>query len=216
LFVFAALKKKRNEISTSDFDYFEELHQGDFGVVFKVRKKTTKSWYALKILSKQDLLEDAQGGSDLGLEVKVLAAMRHPFITHVDYSFQNSQFTFIVMELAGGVTLQSIPKLLNCAVFTEPQVRFYVAEIVEALHYLHSIGLIYRDLQPANVLIDSTGHVKLADLCGMIDISGNAICPNTGKQKVVNAGNLDNVLPVYNARHFDKPRRRRSFLGTAG
>jgi serine/threonine protein kinase len=205
------MREMDNKVKTSDFDYFEALDQGHFGVVFKVRKKTTRKLYAMKILSKHDLLQDAQDGGDLDLEVKVLAAMRHPFIIHMDYSFQNDQFAFIVMELAVGVTLQSIPDLLKCEVLTESQVRFYVAEIVEALHYLHGIDLIYRDLQPVNVLIDMAGHVKLADLCGMPDVSGNS-----GKQRMVNFGKLGSVMPVYKARHLDEPSKRRCYLGTRG
>lgn len=47
--------------------------------------------------------------------------------------------------------------------FTEEDVKFYLAELALALHHLHSLGIIYRDLKPENILLDSDGHIALTD-----------------------------------------------------
>jgi serine/threonine protein kinase len=217
MYTFAALKKKYNKVRPNDFEYFEALGQGGFGVVFKVRKVSTGMMYALKIVPKGHLLRSADTIVDL--EVKILAAVRHPFIISMDYSFQSPQFAFIAMELAEGGTLWSVLKMLQANALSESQVRFYVAEIVEALHYLHGIGLIYRDLKPDNVLISSSGHVKLADLGGVSDTSGTVIhssekMDDQDKNKMLNAYSCGAAEPVYKAEHFTVPQRRRSFMGT--
>jgi serine/threonine protein kinase len=207
------LKKTYNKVKPNDFEYMEKLGQGSFGVVFKARKISTRAWYAMKILVKSDLLESS--GESVDLEVKTLTAVRHPFIISMDYSFQSPQFAFIAMELAEGGTLQSVPSLLRTATLTEAQIRFYVAEIVEALHYLHGIGLIYRDLKPDNVLICLAGHVKLADLGGVTDACGTVAYSNDEeKKKMLHAYSCFTKKPVYKAEHLEQPLRQKSYLGS--
>jgi serum/glucocorticoid-regulated kinase 2 len=53
--------------------------------------------------------------------------------------------------------------LTKCEIFTETNARFFIAEVILAIEYIHSKDIIYRDLKPENILIDSEGHVKLAD-----------------------------------------------------
>jgi serine/threonine protein kinase len=182
--------------------------------VYKVQKKSTKILYALKILCKQDLLESVKDASEVDLEVKMLAAVHHPFIVSMDYSFQTYEHAFIAMELAQGGTLYSVAGMLRADVLSELQMRFYIAEIVEALHYLHGIGLIYRDLKPDNVLIDLNGHVKLADLGGVTDTGGGVIRSDGAPRELGPAYHCESVAPVYKVEHLDKPRKRKSFLGT--
>lgn len=57
----------------------------------------------------------------------------------------------------------------------EDRVVFYIAEIILALSYLHQLGIMYRDVKPSNILIDSDGHIKLADLGGVMDVEGRTL-----------------------------------------
>jgi serine/threonine protein kinase len=203
----------------NDFDYFEVLGKGSFGVVIKCRKRSTAMMYAMKIVGKQKLLEDyADDTSLVTIEVKTLAAVRHPFIIGMDYSFQNATAAFIVMELAEGGTLQSITNYFRDNVLKERHIRFYIAEIAEALHYLHGLGLVYRDLKPANVLLGLDGHVKLADLGGVSDTRADVIRADDDEQGdgALNVYAYSRAKHVYNAENLSNPVRRRSVLGTRG
>lgn len=77
------------------------------------------------------------------------------------YSFQTKNLVCFVMEYVGGGDL--FFHLEKCSKFDENRTRFYAAELVLALNYLHYKNIIYRDLKIENILLDSKGHVKLAD-----------------------------------------------------
>jgi serine/threonine protein kinase len=107
-------------------------------------------------------------------EREILATASHPFITTLYYSFQSQSRLYFIMDFcAGGEfyrTIQSQPD--SC--LTEDQMRFYSAEVLLALEYLHALGFIYRDLKPENILLHSDGHVRLADF-DLSKTSGKAI-----------------------------------------
>ena len=111
-------------------------------------------------------------------EKQILSSIRHPFIVnlyvplpallHLAYSlhfryrsFQDEKYLFMIMEYVIGGELFS--HLRRAGRFNNEVTRFYAAEIVLALEYLHSLNIIYRDLKPENLLIDSQGHIKITD-----------------------------------------------------
>ena len=63
-----------------------------------------------------------------------------------------------------GGSLTEVSRFFPRGLIPERCIKFYIAQISEALHYLHSLGLVYRDLKPANILLDMDGNVKLVDL----------------------------------------------------
>lgn len=210
-------------VKTTDFDYFETLGKGSFGIVMRCRKKSTKQFYAMKIIAKTELLHACRHDlHSVDVEVRALASLRHPFIIGMDYSFQNSQYAFIVMELAEGGTLASVLKCFRKQVLTEPHIRFYVAEIAEALHYLHGLGILYQDLKLANVLIHTDGHVKLADLGGVVDLGGDVISTNKNSegqitsQSPLAAWAEPSLAATFKSSHLSNPRRNHSVYGTRG
>jgi serine/threonine protein kinase len=90
-------------VREKDFEYFHKLGEGGFGVVIQCRKKSTQKVYAMKVQKKVELLGSYRDDvKRIDLEVRALAVIRHPFITSMDYSFQNENFVMIVMELASG------------------------------------------------------------------------------------------------------------------
>jgi len=87
--------------------------------------------------------------------------MTHPFIVHLYKTFRNETELFIVMEcLSGGEMYKHLKKYGR---FTLPMVKFYSAEIITAMDYLHKKNIVYRDLKPENVVIGDGGHAIMTD-----------------------------------------------------
>ncbi len=116
--------------------------------------------FAMKILKKTHLLKRGQI-ERTRTERKVLSVVDHPFIMKLHFAFQTDSKLFLVLDYcAGGELFFHLSRYQR---FPERWTRFYAAELLLALAHLHSKGIIYRDLKPENVLLDSEGHVKLGD-----------------------------------------------------
>ena len=85
----------------------------------------------------------------------------HPFIMKLQFSFQDEAHLYLIMEFINGGEL--FYHLKKDKKFDEDRAKFYAAELVLALEYLHTEGVVYRDVKPENILIDSEGHVRLTD-----------------------------------------------------
>uniref|UniRef100_A0A0N4ZD81 non-specific serine/threonine protein kinase n=1 Tax=Parastrongyloides trichosuri TaxID=131310 RepID=A0A0N4ZD81_PARTI len=159
-----SLNKKR-KIGLEDFDFLKVLGKGTFGKVILCREKMTGNLYAIKILKKEVIIEKDEVAHTL-TENRVLQRCKHPFLTELSYSFQTSDRLCFVMEFAiGGDLYYHLNKQVQIfrEGFSESRTRFYGAEIVLALGYLHENNIVYRDLKLENLLLDKDGHIKIAD-----------------------------------------------------
>uniref|UniRef100_A0A4W5QF33 non-specific serine/threonine protein kinase n=1 Tax=Hucho hucho TaxID=62062 RepID=A0A4W5QF33_9TELE len=147
-------------ITMSDFDYLKLLGKGTFGKVILVKEKATGMYYAMKILRKEVIIAKDEVAHTV-TESRVLQNTRHPFLTTLKYAFQTHDRLCFVMEYANGGEL--FFHLSRDRVFTEDRARFYGAEIVSALEYLHSRDVVYRDLKLENLMLDKDGHIKITD-----------------------------------------------------
>lgn len=147
-------------ITLDDFEYLKVLGKGTFGKVILCREKATSALYAIKVLKKEAIIEKDEVAHTL-TENRVLRTTSHPFLISLKYSFQTADRLCFVMEYVNGGEL--FFHLSRERVFTEDRARFYAAEILLALKYLHQQGIIYRDLKLENLLLDSDGHMKIAD-----------------------------------------------------
>lgn len=123
------------------------LGKGDVGRVYLVKQKGTDKTMAMKVLSKKEMLRRNKVKRVLA-EQEILSSANHPFIVSLYHSFQSQDHLYFVMEYClGGEffrALQSRPG--KC--LTEEGAKFYAAEVIAALEYLHLQGFIYRDLKP--------------------------------------------------------------------
>ncbi|XP_018494640.1 uncharacterized protein LOC100899606 [Galendromus occidentalis] len=147
--------------SLLDFHLLKVLGKGSFGKVFLVELRDVPIYFAMKCLKKDVVLEDDDVECTL-VERQVLSLGSHnPFICKLFCTFQTESHLFFVMEFLRGGDLMF--HVQNEGSFTEDRARFYGAEIVCALKFLHRRGIVYRDLKLDNVCLDGEGHIRLID-----------------------------------------------------
>ncbi|EDW97362.2 RAC serine/threonine-protein kinase [Drosophila yakuba] len=148
------------KVTLENFEFLKVLGKGTFGKVILCREKATAKLYAIKILKKEVIIQKDEVAHTL-TESRVLKSTNHPFLISLKYSFQtNDRLCFVMQYVNGG---ELFWHLSHERIFTEDRTRFYGAEIICALGYLHSQGIIYRDLKLENLLLDKDGHIKVAD-----------------------------------------------------
>jgi len=148
--------------SPDDFEKIKLIGKGDVGRVYLVRHKETGKLYAMKVLGKHEMLKRNKIKRAL-TEREILATADHPFIVTLYWCFQgNDNLYFVMKYCAGGEFFRMLMKQPNKCL-PEDSARFYAAEVLLALEYLHLKGFIYRDLKPENILIHETGHIMLTD-----------------------------------------------------
>ncbi|KAL3265410.1 hypothetical protein HHI36_009614 [Cryptolaemus montrouzieri] len=150
----------KKKVTLESFEFLKVLGKGTFGKVILCREKSTARLYAIKILKKEVIIQKDEV-AHTQTENRVLRSTNHPFLTSLKYSFQTNERLCFVMEYVNGGEL--FFHLSRERVFSEERTRFYGAEIISALAYLHSQGIIYRDLKLENLLLDKDGHIKITD-----------------------------------------------------
>ena len=137
----------------------ELIGGGSFGKIFKVKQKNTSKIYAMKVLNKSYLIQKKLLRYAI-TECNVLKNSDCPFILKLHYSFQTPENLYMILDYCpiGDLSYQ-----IQINLFEEDEAKFYIAELILAIEYLHKRDIIYRDLKPENILIDEDYHIKLAD-----------------------------------------------------
>ncbi|KAM0913830.1 hypothetical protein ACQ4PT_011904 [Festuca glaucescens] len=157
-----AIRTKEGSLGLSHFRLLKRLGCGDIGSVYLSELSGMKCYFAMKIMDKASLagrkkLLRAQ------TEREILQCLDHPFLPTLYTHFETDKFSCLVMEFCPGGDLHTLRQKQPGKFFPEQAAKFYVAEVLLALEYLHMLGIIYRDLKPENVLVREDGHIMLSD-----------------------------------------------------
>ncbi|XP_059662373.1 serine/threonine-protein kinase D6PKL2-like [Cornus florida] len=157
-----AVRAKDGVLGLGHFKLMKKLGCGDIGSVYLSELNGTKCYFAMKVMDKASLasrkkLLRAQ------TEREILQSLDHPFLPSLYTHFETEKFSCLVMEFCPGGDLHTLRQRQPGKRFSEQAVKFYVAEVLLALEYLHMLGVVYRDLKPENVLVREDGHIMLSD-----------------------------------------------------
>uniref|UniRef100_A0A8C2D7Q5 non-specific serine/threonine protein kinase n=1 Tax=Cyprinus carpio TaxID=7962 RepID=A0A8C2D7Q5_CYPCA len=152
---------KEMRLHRDDFEMLKVIGRGAFGEVAVVKMKHTERVYAMNILNKLEMLKRAETAC-FREERNVLVNGDCQWITTLHYAFQDDNYLYLVMDYyVGGDLLTLLSKFEDR--LPEDMSKFYVAEMVLAIHSIHQQRYVHRDIKPDNVLLDMNGHIRLAD-----------------------------------------------------
>uniref|UniRef100_A0A0D9W6I2 non-specific serine/threonine protein kinase n=1 Tax=Leersia perrieri TaxID=77586 RepID=A0A0D9W6I2_9ORYZ len=213
------------ELSLGDLKAVSMLGRGAKGVVFHVVPAaaaeaagedgmgvsliSSSSSMALKAVSREAARhkKTGSGGEDghrrIWFERDVLMSLRHPLLPSLRGVLATDAVVGFAIDRCGGGDLNSLRRRQTEKMFSDSVIRFYAAELVLALEYLHSIGVVYRDLKPENVLIQDSGHIMLVDF----DLSTRLPTPPPPEQDATAAADSTPPPPSSPSPNRAKPRR---------
>eukprot|EP01134_Creolimax_fragrantissima_P008408 CFRG8408T1 len=154
-------KKGENLFQKSDpdklYDVVDVCGKGTYGIVYKAIHRTTKKTWALKVMNLEDLDDD-----DIINELQIMKRIQHPNVVSMDDAYlQKRKITMAIDFCEGGSVLDIREELAQP--FPEMLIRYVFREVLVGLKYLHSLGIVHRDVKCGNILFNDEGGVKLAD-----------------------------------------------------
>ncbi|XP_024059286.1 serine/threonine-protein kinase MRCK beta isoform X2 [Terrapene carolina triunguis] len=179
---------KEMQLHRDDFEIIKVIGRGAFGEVAVVKMKSTERIYAMKILNKWEMLKRAETAC-FREERNVLVNGDCQWITTLHYAFQDENYLYLVMDYyVGGDLLTLLSKFEDK--LPEDMAKFYIAEMVLAIHSIHQLHYVHRDIKPDNVLLDMNGHIRLADFGSCLKMSEDGTV-----QSSVAVGTPDYISP---------------------
>eukprot|EP01119_Soliformovum_irregulare_P011526 TRINITY_DN2903_c0_g1_i1.p1 TRINITY_DN2903_c0_g1~~TRINITY_DN2903_c0_g1_i1.p1 ORF type:complete len:620 (+),score=156.83 TRINITY_DN2903_c0_g1_i1:1947-3806(+) len=167
--------KDPKHLKYDDFEVLALVGKGNFGKVLQVRQKGTHQIFAMKVLDKQSIIDNEELEHTMS-EKNILQTLVHPFLVQLYFAFQSIDKLFLVMDFINGGDM--FYHLQRERSFPPARAQFYVAQIVCGLEYLHSAGIIYRDLKAENLILNDDGYIIMTDFGiskqGLTDVDSKA------------------------------------------
>ncbi|KAK0635130.1 kinase-like domain-containing protein [Bombardia bombarda] len=204
-----SIKVRDVEVGPGSFDKIKLIGKGDVGKVYLVREKKSSRLYAMKVLSKKEMIKRNKIKRALA-EQEILATSNHPFIVTLYHSFQSEDYLYLCMEYCSGGEFFRALQTRPGKCIPEEDARFYAAEVTAALEYLHLMGFIYRDLKPENILLHQSGHIMLSDF----DLSKQSDPGGKPTMIIGKNGTSTSSLPTIDTKSCIANFRTNSFVGT--
>ncbi|CAD8079118.1 unnamed protein product [Paramecium primaurelia] len=183
------------KVKLADYDIMNTLGTGSFGRVRLAKQKSNNKYVALKMLKKIEILRLKQVDHIIS-EFNILKQIKHPFLIEMSGYTQDERYLYFVLEYIQGGELFTY--LRNAGTVQNEEAQFYSAQVVLMFEYLHTKNIVYRDLKPENLLVQSDGYLKLTDfgfakvvedrtytLCGTPEYLAPEILLNKGHSKPV-------------------------------
>jgi protein-serine/threonine kinase len=197
---------KKDRVNLSHFKLIKLIGKGGFGEVYLVEHIKSGKKLALKVMDKRDISKkDKVQSIKNERNVLVKGKLHNAWLVRLHYSFQDKAFLYLAMEYCPGGDLRAF--ISAHGDLEEEDARLYFAEMILAVHTLHQMGYIHRDLKPDNFLIDKNGHLKLADFGLSKEAAGRRtqlITPPTRAERRGSILNVPKQLETLSASNFDR------------
>ncbi|XP_058161206.1 serine/threonine-protein kinase MRCK gamma isoform X1 [Dasypus novemcinctus] len=181
-------KVEELRLQRDDFEILKVIGRGAFGEVAVVRQRDSGQIFAMKMLHKWEMLKRAEVAC-FQEERDVLVKGDSRWVTSLHYAFQDEEYLYLVMDYYAGGDLLTLLSRFGDRLPPE-LAQFYLAEMVLAVHSLHQLGYVHRDVKPDNVLLDMNGHIRLADFGSCLHLNNSGMVDSS-----VAVGTPDYISP---------------------
>ena len=154
------LKNSTEKITIVNFTRQYLIGRGGYGRVWKVQSRNDHKFYAMKEISKVKAYMK-KSLSSIILEQHILSKLHHPFLANLNYSFQDKEHLYLVLDYLPGGDLRF--HMYKNKFFSEIQIKFIISNLILALDYIHNNNIIHRDIKPENLVFDTRGYLHLTD-----------------------------------------------------
>lgn len=158
----SSVQKQHGRLGMTHFKSLRKIGGGDIGTVYLSELISTSCLFAVKVMD-NEFLSGKKKIQRAQTEKEILEILDHPFLPTLYAHFTTNKYSCLVMEYCPGGDLHVLRQKQLTKSFPEKAARFYAAEILLALEYLHMLGVVYRDLKPENILVREDGHIMLSD-----------------------------------------------------
>ncbi|CAN1171475.1 Serine/threonine-protein kinase KIPK1 [Linum perenne] len=185
------IQRQHGSLALRHFKLVRKLGGGDIGSVYLAKLSGTDCQFALKVMD-NEFLASRKKMIRAQTEREILQMLDHPFLPTLYAHFSSEKSSCLIMDYCPGGDLHVLRQKQPGRCFSEQATRFYVAEVLLALEYLHMLGVIYRDLKPENVLVRDDGHIMLSDFdlslrCSVNPVLLQSSSPDTGPPKKISS-----------------------------